>query len=295
MHTPRARAFPTRLLVPGVRPMSAPPSNGLIRLLLLLLLGFGGLSGVLAGPVDCGDRPITFAYYKYGFFYYEQDGQGRGFDLDLIAELTARTGCTFTAQVMPRARVWADLENGQLDMSAAGVQTRERDRFAWFVPYFITKNYVLIRAPALRTVHSAADFLAQPALIFGVVRGFKHGEAQDQWLEQLRRNARIEESAGIDVLLEKLKRGRIDGLFAQPPVYQKIIADLDLAGEVVVQDWFGDDPGIRGNLILAKSRFSAADAQRWQVLVRQLRDDGTLKRIFAAHMPATEAEQLLNF
>lgn len=275
--------------------MKAPTSIPFIRLLWCLLCGYWGLAAALAGPVDCGDRPITFAYYKYGFFYYEQGDQGKGFDSDLIAELTARTGCTFAAQVMPRARVWADLENGQLDMSAAGVQSPERDRFAWFVPYFFTKNYVLLGAGAARTVHGAADFLGQPALIFGVVRGFKHGAAQDQWLEQLRQTARVEESAGIEVLLEKLKRGRIDGLFAQPPVYQKIMADLEMAGEVVVQDWFADDPGILGNLILAKRRFSAADAARWQALMRRLHEDGTLKRIFAAHMPAAEVDQLLKF
>ena len=264
------------------------------RLLLGLLVSL--LSALAAaGPVDCGDRPIRLAFFEFGYQYYEKAGQGHGIDKDLVDELAKRTGCQFSTQVQPRARVWADLASGELDMSVAGIQNSERDRFAWFAPYERAKNYAVLRLATAATVQRGADFLAQSALQFGVVRGFKHGDALDQWLAPLQQAQRVQESASINLLVEKLKLGRIDGLFAQPVVYRKLLQDLQMAGEVVLQDWAPQDKGVVGSLILAKSRFSPAEAARWQALLGELHRDGTLARIYLRYVSAEEARQMLDF
>jgi polar amino acid transport system substrate-binding protein len=248
-----------------------------------------------AGPVDCGQRPIRLAFFEFGYQYYEKEGQGHGIDKDLVDELAKRSGCQFSTQVLPRARVWADLASGELDMSVAGIQNPERDRFAWFAPYERAKNYAVLRLATAASVQRRADFLAQSPLQFGVVRGFKHGDELDQWLEPLRQAQRVQESASVNLLVEKLKLGRIDGLFAQPTVYRKLLQDQQMEGEVVLQDWAPQDKGVIGSLILAKSRFSAAEAVRWQALVRALHRDGTLARIYRRYVSAQEARQMLDF
>lgn len=248
-----------------------------------------------AGPVDCGQRPIRLAFFEFGYQYYELDGQGKGIDKDLVDELARRTGCKFSTQVMPRARVWAELASGQLDMSVAGIQNPERDRFAWFAPYERAKNYAVLRLATAARVHKSADFAAQNQLQFGVVRGFKHGDALDQWLGSLRQAQRVQESARVNQLIEQLKLKHIDGLFAQPAVYRKLLQDHRMEDEVVVQDWAPQDKGVIGSLILAKSRFSRLEAARWQALVQTLHRDGTLARIFQRYLSAEEARQMLDF
>ena len=47
--------------------------------------------------------------------------------------------------------------------------------------------------------------------------------------------------------------------------------------------------------MLVKSRFSEAEAGRWTALVRQMREDGTLKRIFTRYVSAAEADKMLDF
>ncbi|MBK9348121.1 MAG: transporter substrate-binding domain-containing protein [Burkholderiales bacterium] len=269
-----------------------------LRFLALMALAGGWLCASMAAQavgINCGDKPIRLAFYEYGNLYYQDKQQALGIDKDVADELMQRSGCRFDVQEMARARIWADLASGDLDMSVSGIENPERNKFAWFAHYLRMKNYAVVRTDIARQVQTAASFLQQPRLQFGAVRAFKHGVEQDQWLDALRAAQRVQDSANAQTLFKKLKEGRIDALFSQPPVYRKYLQDLGLQGQVVVQDWTPSEKGVAHGLILAKSRFSEADARQWQALVTGLRTDGTLKRIYNRYLPADEAAALLDF
>lgn len=266
-----------------------------VRVIGACLLLFLSPLGSQAAAPDCGDKPISLAYFEFGIMYFEQDGQSQGIDKDLVTELTRRTGCRFTTLVMPRSRVWEDLASGALDMSVSAIQTPERDRFAWFAPYAMAKNYAVIRSAHAAGVLGAADFASQKALQFGVVRGFKHGDVLDNWLDGLRASNRVQESSNSGLLFEKLKQGHIDGMFAQPILFRKYLRDLSLHDGVVIQDWSPETKGVKGQLILAKHRFSQEQARRWQLLVQEMHRDGTLERIFRRYLSPSEAAEMARF
>lgn len=267
----------------------------IVLALILPLLGLCQAQGASAALAACGDTPIRLAFYEYGALYFSQNKRPQGIDHDIVAALRQRSGCRFDTQVMARARIWADLASGDLDMSVSGIQTAERDAFAWFAPYLAMKNYTLIHANTAKTVRNGKDFLNAPELKFGAVRGFRHGEAQDKLLDQLRAQQRVEESADVDALFQKLRDRRIDAMYSQPPVYRKHSAELGLDKNILIQDWAPSEKGLPHGLILAKSRFSPKEADYWRGLIQQMRADGTLQRIYHRYLPAQEAERLLNF
>ena len=248
-----------------------------------------------AGPIACGDRPIRLAFYEYGYFYFVDKQGPTGIDKDIVDELTRRSGCKFETQVLARARIWAELANGGLDMSVSGIQTPERDQFAWFARYLSMKNYAVLGATVPQGTDSAENFIRKTQLQFGAVRAFKHGSEQDKWLDELRAANRVQDSANVETLFKKLKEGRIDALFSQPAVYGKNLADLGLQQSTRIQDWTPGEKGVPHGLILAKSRFNAAQANAWQALVSSMRADGTLKRIYAKYLSAAEANAMLDF
>lgn len=241
--------------------------------------------------VDCGPRPLRVALYEYGYFY----NAGQGIDQDVVQELMRRTGCGMDVQVMTRARIWADLASGGLDMSVSGIQTPERDQFAWFAHYLIMKNYALIPQRLASTVRGPEDFLAQPKLQFGVVRAFKHGVGQDALLAQLRQQQRVQESPDVQTVFKKFQDRRVDALFSQPPVYRKFWQELGLQDTVVIQDWTPHEKGVPHGLIMAKSTFTAKQAEQWREVLQAMRRDGTLLRIFSHYLPAHEAQAMLAF
>lgn len=264
---------------------------GLFSLTLLL----AGSQTVSAGPIDCGNKPIKVGYFKLGYRFYVENGQEKGMNVDILEELRKRTGCKFVTQEMSFARIMSDLASGDLDVSLSGIWSAERERTLWMIPSIASKNYAVIGAAARSSVRNAEDFLGNSKLQFGVVRGYTHGKELDKWLIKMRQAGRVEESANVDLLFEKLKLGRIDGMFSFPFVYRKRLSELKIENAVSIQDWSPGDKGIVGCTMLTKSRFSENEAGRWRALIQQMHSDGTLRRIFTRYVTAAEAEKMLDF
>lgn len=263
---------------------------------ICLALFLTGTASASPESYGCSDKPIRVGYFKLGYRFYVENGKEKGMNVDILEEFKKRTGCSFTTQEMSFARIWSDLASGQLDMSLSGIRSPERDKTLWCAESITSKNFVVVGEAAKKAgVRSGDAFLGNSKLVFGVVRGYTHGKLQDAWLQKVRQSGRVEESANTDILFEKLKQGRIDGIFAFPFVYRKLISELGLKDTVAVQDWFPADKGIIGCTMMPKSRFSQAEADRWQALIRQMQKDGTLKRIFTRYVTAAEADQMLDF
>ncbi len=243
----------------------------------------------------CGDTPIRVAYFRLGYRFYVENGQEKGMNVDIMDEFRRRTGCAFVTQEMTFARVWEDLEKGELDVSLSGIWSPERDRILWCAPSITAKNYVVVGERARAAVRNGEDFLQNATLVLGVVRGYTHGKEIDAWLQKMRATGRVEESANVDLLFEKLKLGRIDAMFSFPFVYRKLLNELDLTEKASVQDWFPEDKGIIGCTMLSKKRFTEADAEQWRNMIRAMQRDGTLKRIFTKYVTEAEADQMLDF
>jgi polar amino acid transport system substrate-binding protein len=255
------------------------------------------MSGILlfnqqASAFDCGPRPIKLAFFTFGMFY---DEQGRGIDKDIVDELKRRTNCAFDTQVMPRARIWADLASGQLDMSVSGIQTPERNRFAWFAHYMAVKNYALINTTLAASIKNPEQFLLHKDAQFGAVRSFKHGAEQDAFLEQMREQSRVQDSADLEALYSKLRQGRVQGIFSQPPVFRAMLGKLNMTQQVQIQDWAPQQKGVPHGLILAKASFTDQQAQAWQAQISAMAADGTLRKIYHRYLSDAEVNQLLDF
>lgn len=253
----------------------------LLMLFMLLLASFP----VWSAP-QCPAQ-INVALYEFGLLYTD----GKGIDQDVINELQRRSHCSFSQTVLPRARIWHDLETGDLAMSVSGIQNAQRDQFAWFAPYMSIKNVSIINKSLSKKIQSFDDFLQDPSLKWGAVRAFKHGAVQDQFLAQLQAQQRVIEVSTVAQLFELLKAGRIQGLFSQSPVYGYYIPKLGLAMQMTAQDWAPLEKAVPHALILSKKHFSAEQAEQWKMLIDTMNQDGTMQQILAKHLPSFEVKK----
>lgn len=258
---------------------------------VMVLVGLVLTSGLMAQTAIPPSKTLTVAYYQYGALFFN----GKGIDKDVSEELARRAGWTLQASVQTRARIWKDLETGSLALATSGVQTPERNKFAWFVPYVASRTVVLIRSDLANTVHSFSDFQNQPGLQFGAVATVRHGVVQDAWLDLLRETRRVQESPTLDVLFRKLKDGRIDALFSQPIIYNFYLKEIGFLKDVVIQDWTPGEPGVVGAMVLSKHFFSAQEATQVGELIQAMKKDGTLLRIFSQYVPVEDGRRLLEF
>lgn len=270
-------------MFPDLRFLLAPS-----RLRAALLATVLALSGgpAAAAPSLCLDRPIRYAHYEFGLLYAAEQG---GIDEDIRQELEKRSGCAFEVSLRPRARIWLELERGDIDMAGSGVQTPQRDRFVWFAHYVYEDNQVLL-APGVPTgVHGMESFIAQPGLRLGSVRSFSYSPFYDRQVERLQRDKRVVAVSDTRSLFRQMALGQFDALIASPFLTRYYTQKLGMQPGRI-EDW---DPGpaTPSGLVIAKRSFTPAQARGWQALVQQLLADGTVQRIVAQRLGDAEAAE----
>lgn len=240
----------------------------------------------------CPPHPISFGLYENGLIY--NSSIDHGIDKAIAEELARQSGCAFKFRTSTRARIWTDLESGALMMSGSGIQTPERDKFAWFIRCMGQKNYVIISKEF--DAHSDQEYLNnKPSMQWGVIRRYKHGTVADAFLDKLRAQAHVYTVKDMDQLFRMLSLKRLSAGFAPPPVFPKYFKQYDLSEKMRVEDWFPEDASIPHGLIFSNKHFSANDMKHWRKIVTAMKENGTLKQIYETYLGKLGAQQMMDY
>lgn len=237
-----------------------------------------------AGPA-CPSRPIVFGLYEFGGFYRA----GTGLDKDVAELLAARSGCRFEYKVMMRGRIWQEMQAGRVDMTLSAIATAERKVFAHAIPYLWMKNMIILGKDVGPNIHSPADFIASPNLRLGLARGHFPGRPFDAFVAQLRNIARIDEIDSTEQLYAMFKAGRFQAVLGTQLVYSQYLRE----DQVRIEDWAPALSREAANLLISKKHFSADDARRWGVLMKEMQTDGSVQRMVQRYLPPADAARMV--
>jgi polar amino acid transport system substrate-binding protein len=261
--------------------------NGLST--LLLCLSMMAASGSHAAQTSIIDQTLSLAFYEAGHLY----SNGMGIDKDVVDEVKNRGGYSFDYIERPRARIWKGLKEGALAMTVSGIQNAERDEFAYFIPYIAQKNMALVTNPRYQSLE---DVFNDRNARIAVVRGFKHGDTYDRLIEQIGRNGGVNEVPTVRNLFLMLNAGnRVDLIISLPVFYNKELEEMGLDTHLTIRDWAPHTSPIVHSLVLSKKFFSEEESLVMATIVQEMRDDGTLRRIFSKYLMGKELEDALNF
>jgi polar amino acid transport system substrate-binding protein len=239
---------------------------------------------------DCPS--LSLAFYELGALYYRVEGeQFTGIDKDVVDEIERRRACKFQTRLDSRVRIWSQLQEGSLALSVSGIATPERQVFAHFIPYFSTRNYVILREDMAKQIASLAEFSANPKLMVAVVKSFKHGAIYDVWLAQLRKENRVIEAADFDTVFRLLLAKRVHAILALPTSSSRLLVQHKMDHLKLLRDWAPNDRLVHG-LIVSKARVSDVQYQELRQILTAMREDGSLERIFQRHIGAKIAKEM---
>jgi polar amino acid transport system substrate-binding protein len=256
------------------------------RLLLSCLLGLAAA----AAQAACG--PLEVAMYEHGALYYRDNEGWRGIDKDVVEELARRTGCPLQMRLESRVRIWNMLRDGALDLSVSGIATPERLQFAYFLPYLQTRNVVLLRSDVEQPMVSMAQFQANPRLRVGVIKSFKHGASYDAWLDQLRAQGRVYETADYTSLLRLFQNGRVHAILQLNSNVAALQRDAGMATSFRTLDWVPQE-NVLASLVVSRKRVPGPVRQALEQALHAMREDGTLRNIIERHVGAERATAML--
>jgi polar amino acid transport system substrate-binding protein len=263
-----------------------------VILLGLIWVLFNALTPVASAAVPnpyCS-RPLRIALFEFGVLYRSDIEDG--VDVRLLNAMESRSGCVFERIVMPRARIWADLQSGVLDMATAAIPTEERKAFGYLLPYMQSRNLVLMRKSGVRKPMKQEDF-ERSNLKLGAVRGFRHEPHYDNLLAKLAGQGRVMEASDVSDLMRMLDKGLVDAVFSQPIVFREYWAESKLKSDIVQLDWAPKDQFSIGAMILSRKSFTDAQAKQWDKLLFAMHKDGTISKSMRKFLsPAQTADTM---
>lgn len=232
---------------------------------------------LLAPLCRAGDAPLRVMTDLWPPFRMESaSGELQGLDIDLLAELSRRTGLRFEVQRVPWARGLAALEQGRADLMTGLARTPERERYIHYLerPYYAC----------------APRFYASPALAaqlgdYAALRGLRIGYVLESAYFQP-----FDGDAGLDKvgvsnesqLLEMLARGRIDALVGTDCQVDYALLDPALAGRIVKAAY---RPAARTELYLGFSRQRLAHLPQLAAALDGLLREGRVARAALRYQP----------
>jgi polar amino acid transport system substrate-binding protein len=99
-------------------------------------------------------------------------------------------------------------------------------------------------------------------------------------------------ATGLAPLYENLLAGQIHGMIIEPFDYPAV-ESASLREQTTILEF--DDPPVPHGLIMSRQAVPAADQARWRALIDQMREDGTVERIFAQYFKPELAREMTRF
>lgn len=209
------------------------------------------------------------------FVIQHADGRISGIDVDVIAEIAARTGLTIRIGLKPWLRLEQDFREGNA-VSCAFAYSRSAERLAYMqfteVPLHTTEYVLFYRRDRLPDYRGLESLRGRT---IAVNRGFRRPAAFDEALAA--GQFKLFEVTQDRQSMQMLERGRIDAVLANLDVGRYLIKQLGLSEQIVAGPALSSMPTF---LVFSSDPQYTAYVPRFDQALRQVIADGTYQRIF---------------
>lgn len=217
------------------------------------------------------DKIVVATSPGYEPFEYEEDGELKGYDVDIWKEFEERTGIEVEWEYTDFSGLLGLLQSGKADVVAAQMSpTEEREESFIFsdpVSYYGSTVVVAEDNDEIKSVENLS----------GKVVGTGSGNNMQQIVEEMYPDGDVTfetyTSATLEAMLTDLVYGRIDAVLAQDiQTYMAMKSNEELKIKVLEPFQYSE-----GCLVMDKSNTELADAVN--TFLADLREDGTLSEI----------------
>jgi glutamine transport system substrate-binding protein len=206
-----------------------------LLLILSLLLAACGTSGGKEGEVVKVGVDTT-----YPPFEFEENGEQKGIDIELIKAIAKDQGFKIEIEAMDFKGIIPALQTGELDVAIAGMSiTDERKKVVDFSKPYFDAGLTLVVAKDNDTIQSPDDLKGKKIAVKKGTTGAKF--AQDLAKEN---GADVVQFNDSPSMFQEVSNGNADVLIEDYPVVAYAIAQKDLGLKIVGDRLNGDQYGI---------------------------------------------------
>lgn len=237
--------------------------------------------------IDNIGKSIIVGIYNSGYLYHES--HDHGINKDVVEELFKRMKLDYKIEILPRVRISSMIAEGLLHVGVSTVETPERAKDSYFVPYFSEKNDVLARSDA--DISTEEELLQRKDIKVGIVRGYYYGEHYMELIEKLEDKKMIVQARDTEQLYKMLDDNWIQVTFNFATSYLFYFDYYNIQG-IDIYDWAPEEGPLVRNLAFSKKYFSPDDMAKFQKAIEEMTDDSTIYNIFRKYIPEENAERV---
>lgn len=158
----------------------------------LIFFGFVSLGSMCAGLAGATcSRAIIAPILPSGLTVIAKGNSFSGIVPDFLAQVSEKSGCKFSFQLVPKSRQEALFEGGQADLLLTAVRTPKRDQFGSFVPLVQLRATLISIEAGQGAISSSQELIARTQVKLLAVRGFDYGVAYQRVLEDMQQQGRL--------------------------------------------------------------------------------------------------------
>lgn len=240
------------------------------------------LTSLLALPVQAAHcPPLRLGILSFpGLNERGPDGRMAGFDAEIAAALSERSGCLFAIEESNPSRLWPLLSQGELPLTATLAYLPERREQVDYLILFRLRGFVLMGREQAERTPTRAAFDADPRLRLGVVRKAQRPPGVQAWVDSLSAQGRIVEASDSAGLQRVYEAGRVHAVLAFAGSLRSQPAEWQARQRAL--PWLPDYWQTFGWAV-SRAAVPAATRERLQLAADSLRKDGTLQRLARAY------------
>jgi len=178
-------------------------------------------------------EPLRVSYLNRPPYYYTEQGEAKGFLVDLTRQILVEAHIDATFVELPPNRILVEIQEGKLPNCSIGwFKTQEREAFASFsLPIYQNKPIVILTRRQNQQLFAAYTTLKQvfadQSLLFGTMDAFSYGEYIDQLRKEL--SPRVHSiAANPKSLILMLFNDRLTYLLNAPEEIETVIRSANL-------------------------------------------------------------------
>lgn len=250
------------------------------RALCLIALAWATMPWAFAKEASGCARPIWIAASALGrAMVIGEDGQLTGLTREVFARIAANTGCQFQYVVVPRARAFAMLKNGQVDIVTDATLTPDRLEASHFTEIGMAAPALISLARDLQLDTTTADFAASNFSII-TIHGHDYGAQYQAFIKSPAMQGRVSSAVTADNAIKMLMAGRGHVILANPFIMVDAWQRIGRGVELFVSELQGM-PSVPHGVYFSKQKMDPDDiAKIEQALLSMVRSGEFLQLSF---------------
>ncbi len=214
-----------------------------------------------------------------------------GLDIDIITEVAKRLDCKILLIKIPWSRQFYEAQKGKLDIIMGAGKRKDREEYLYYLtPYKNLPSVIVFMNNSKSPKSFTLSNLKKMNITIGALIGAVYSEEYEQLIKDSVFSSKIELSSKNELIINKLKLGRIDGGFFTGIIEVKNLMRKEYNNnELIIYPISSNDYGY---FTYSKKTFDLINAKKIDKTIQNMNSDGTLKKLMKKYFNQNEINSI---